>query len=605
MPLGIGSLRILTMTQVGADSVQIVMATGDMVKTLRGIADSAMSDGDKLKAYALAIGQYGVMAGLTYAGVRGNLHELGTALAKPGAQLIQAGNDVLVPGRAQAADYIAELEKHVDPEVLKNLAPEKVRIVEPKEAGSGLGLSRIDFVNGKPQVVIVDGVHPSVMREEAIHLEQLALAERSAADVKKMAAGNPALEAELLRTRRAAIDLQEISGRWGKASPLDRVRAHEARLDLEIDGQQRLIAKLKADIEAGKPVDRVQVENAFQNLDNLQINRAEMVGVRDHVAKAGGKPGEIDPQLDLPPALFGKKTVPSSSIPPAWFSLSREDFIRVYKSRYPVSSLDDADLAMRYDLNKRLDPSTGRLVDITQDRIEHEAKFKPGEETLELTGPNKISVGAADQAKINSLQAERDAARNLRDAAKAKIPPDMAAANLQLNKMIVASRRMGEHAASMWVRRTYPGPPEPQLIYPRLGAPSRSGDFDQIWKATKNGKKVWLVVEAKGGSSDLQGRTLKTGPSAGTRAEQGNPLYFDDIIWSMQKSGGSVQSAADSLEAAMVAKREIRYVVVSAPIDSTVAPGGTGLSSALNEIKIRDFDMGSSAAAAPVTTPTP
>jgi len=595
----IGTLRILTMTQVGADTVQIVMSGGDLLKQLAAIADSDMSPGDKLKAYALAIGQFGVMAGLSYAGVRGNLHELNTALSKPGARLIQAGGEVLVPGRTDAAGYASELEKYLKPETAKNLASERVRVVSPEEAGSSIGLSRVEVVNGKAQVVVVDGVHPSAMREEAIHIEQLALAEQSVADLKKLAKGDPAMEAELLHTRKAASDLLDISQRWAKATPLEKLRAHEARLELEVDGQRRLIAQLKADVDAGKQVAGAQVDNAFQHLDNLQTKRAELVGTREYVAK-GGKPGEVDPQLELPPSLFAKKLVPSSEIPPAWYGLSQEEFIRAYKAKYPVSSLDDADLALRYTMNKRLNPATGRLVDISQDRVEIPAQYKAAEESLALRGP-KASMSSADEAKTTTLLAQRDAARAERDLAKAKVPPDVDAANKALYRMVEASRQIGEHAASVWVAKAYPGPPKPQLKYPPAGAPSRSGDFDQIWQCTgKDGKEVWIVVEAKGGSADLGSR--RTSGGTGPRAEQGSREYYLDIIANMQKPGSTGRGPATALEDAARAGKEVRYVHVSTPIESVASPTGQGLTSQVNEVSIREFDLTTGSASVSTTT---
>ncbi|MEV5967204.1 DUF4157 domain-containing protein [Kribbella sp. NPDC051952] len=606
VPLSVGTLRVLTMTLVAGDSVQIVMATGQTIKSLEGIAKSSMSDGDKLKAYALAIGQFGVMAGLTYAGVRGNLHELNTALSKPGARIIQAGDEVLVPGRASAGDYAAELEKHLSPEAKATLAPDRVRIVSPEEAGSSIGLTRIEAAGDKVRVVVVDGIHPSSMREEAIHLEQLALGKRSAADIKKMSAGNPALEAELLRTRKATNDLVDINSRWATATPLERVRAHEARLELEIDGQRRILQEYHAKLQAGEPVDPVLVDNAFQNLDNLQIREAEMVGVRAHVSKGRGKPGEIDPQFELPPSLFAKKTVPTTQIPPSWYTLTFEEFLRAYQNRYPVSSLDKADLKLRYDMGKRLNPDTGRLVDINREQIDVPAKYKPGEEKIPLEGPNKVKLDPADEATTKSLLAKRDAARNARDTAEAKIPPDKPAAKAALYDMIQASRELGEHAASVYVRRTYPGPPAPVKIYPKPGAPSRSGDFDQVWKATgKDGKEVWLVNEAKGGSSDLSSRRVDEG-GTGPRAEQGSTLYYDDILRNMRKSGGELRDAADLLEKAAKDGKTIRYLHASAPIESTAASAGGTLTSSLPEISVKEFDVSFGSAAAPTTgTVTP
>lgn len=605
--LGLG-LRILTMTQVGADSVQIVMATGQVIKQLEAIAASPMPWPDKVKALALALGQYGVMAGLTYAGVRGNLKELGPALQRPGAKLVQAGEEVLIPGRATAAQYAEELTAPLSKDAKEMLAKENpVRIVDPAAGGSSIALTRIEVVGEQVRVVVVDGVHPSSMREEAVHLEQLALGKQSTAKIKEQAAGNPAVEAELLRTRKAAIDIMEINSRWATASPIERVRAHEARLELEIDAQRRLISDYRAKMQGGtEKVDPVLVDNAFQNLDNLQIREAEMIGVRNHVSR-GGKPGQIDPQFELPPSLFAKKTVPTTDIPPSWYTLSLEEFIRAYESRYAVSSLGKEDLKLRYEMGKRLNPESGRQVDINQDRVEVPAKYKMGaDETIPLEGPNKVRIDPADQKTTSDLLAKRDAARNARDAAEAKVPPDTVKAKAELYNMIQASRELGEHASTVYVQRKYPGPPKPRRVYPPDGAPSRSGDFDQVWKAVDDkGKEIWLVNEAKGGSSDLGSRRVDRG--LGQRAEQGSTPYYDDILRNMRDSGGELRDAADQLEKAAKAGTNIRYLHVSAPIESTASSAGGKLTSTLPAISIKEFDVSFGTSAAPTngTVPAP
>ena len=126
-----------------------------------------------------------------------------------------------------------------------------------------------------------------------------------------------------------------------------------------------------------------------------------------------------------------------------------------------------------------------------------------------------------------------------------------------------------------------------------------SGDFDQIWKCSKDGKDIWIVVEAKGGSSDLGSRRVDGG--TGPRAEQGSAVYFQDIIRNMQKSEGSLGKAAVALEDAQKAKHEIRYVHVSAPIESSSGAPGSALTSRLDEVSIREFDISTGTPTAPVT----
>ncbi|GAA3650771.1 hypothetical protein GCM10022237_08150 [Nocardioides ginsengisoli] len=606
------SLRVLTMAQVGADSVQVVLSGQELVHTLSNIANSAMSDGDKLRAYALAIGQFGVTTGLSYVGIRGNLHELDTALNSARPRFIQAGGEVLVPGRATAAEYEAELQRHLGATGERN--PVRVVLVDPDQIGSSIGMTRVTRVGGHWQVEVVDGIHPSAMREEAIHLEQLALADQSVGQVRAMAGGDRAAEAQLLRTRQAAQTFTDVSGRWATASPVERLRAHEARLDLEIDGQRRLISRLQADVAnppaqgaASPEVTAALIDNAYQTLDNLQIRRAELVPVRARVeSEHPTHLGDVDPQLDTRPDLFAKRLVPSSEVPPAWYTLSQEDFIRSYKARYPESSLDDADLAQRYLLRRRLNPDTGRLVDISQDRVEVAARYRGTEERMHPSGSDRINISEADRNRTSALLAERDAARRERDLAKSRIPPDTEAANRALYRMVDASRQIGEHAASMWVNRAYPGPPRPALRYPSGTAVSRSGDFDQIWECRRGDQTIWVVVEAKGGASDLGSRRVAgpTGPGSGPRAEQGSTPYFADILTNMQRTPGLGRKVASQVEtAARTAPGSVHYMHVSAPIESVPAASGTGLSSQLNDISIREFDI-TPAATTPTTTTT-
>jgi hypothetical protein len=141
-----------------------------------------------------------------------------------------------------------------------------------------------------------------------------------------------------------------------------------------------------------------------------------------------------------------------------------------------------------------------------------------------------------------------------------------------------ASRQLGELAGEAYVTDRFPGATRE---YPPPGAPSRSGDFDQVWKAKDaSGNDLWIVVEAKGGTAGLtDGRDL----SDGTRAEQGSSAYFDRIVEIM---GGTQDGArvALQLENARL-EGSVRYLEVRAPI------GQEDGVPALKEPTVREFDL--------------
>jgi hypothetical protein len=147
------------------------------------------------------------------------------------------------------------------------------------------------------------------------------------------------------------------------------------------------------------------------------------------------------------------------------------------------------------------------------------------------------------------------------------------------NAIGIESRKIGEEAAEGVVRSRYPGPPAPQKVYPPAGAPSRSGDFDQVWKVTIHGEEKTVVVEAKGGTSDIKSRNVGV-----TRAEQGTRGYYDDIVKNMQKSKDSAMRATGDMLQGSTADNVI-YLHVSAPIDTS------GGKSASTIVKVGEFDI--------------
>jgi hypothetical protein len=95
-------------------------------------------------------------------------------------------------------------------------------------------------------------------------------------------------------------------------------------------------------------------------------------------------------------------------------------------------------------------------------------------------------------------------------------------------------------------------------------------------------KGNWIVVEAKGGRSELGGRWAS---DEDRWFEQGTPGYFKEIV-------GRMRLTDDGMEAAQALRRarregKIRYLLVRAPI----ARKAPGLAS-LRDIKVNEFDLG-------------
>ena len=585
IPMGQGTLRALLYIQVAADTTQLVLMGDQLIDTLAQIDSSDMSDTDKLRAKVMALGQFGFSAGLTYVSVRATVGELRAAIAA-GGRVVHAGEDTLVTGLHTESRYAAELEAALPGSpALDGMASQRVRVVPVEQAGSSLGLARVEMVNGKPQMVVVDGAPLHVVREEAAHIEQLALLRRRSSDL------SPAER----RIQDAARRFVHASQRWSRLSPRQRVRAHQARLTLEEDAQKRLLSHYQSEVDAGRPVNTIEVDNAWQNLENVRQLQAELTAAERHV-RAGGRLRDVDAGLDEAPALFAKKTTATTSVDPSWRHMGEDDFVRTYQNRYPNSTLDEAELRQRHRMNRRLSPLTGRLVDPSRSVPDVRASHVEGAgETMQMQGPGRAELSYSDQRKIDDLLEARDVARGERNAAASGNPPDTAARNQAQYRMNEASRQLGEHAASLWVGRRYPGPPRPALLYP-TGGGSRSGDFDQVWRCTitEGGQQrtVYIVVEAKGGSSPLGSRRTREGP----RAQQGTRLYFDDILHSMFDMGGEARRAVTDLRKARAAdSASVRYMHVEAPMTYVSTPTG-GQASRIGDVSIREFEVSQGAA---------
>jgi hypothetical protein len=203
--------------------------------------------------------------------------------------------------------------------------------------------------------------------------------------------------------------------------------------------------------------------------------------------------------------------------------------------------------------------------------------------TAGKTPPDAERLNLSDKMtkERNALLAERDAARVERDAALKKVPPDETGAGKARYKVNEASRKLGELHAEAYMKANYP---DYELVYPPPGSKSRPGDFDQVWRKVKvlaSGEKQYLlehiVIEAKGGSSDLGSRM-----TGNIRAQQGTPEYFKAIVDLMAQGSPEMQKAAQGLK--LAGDDGVKYLHVKVPIDG-------GPPSTVSSVVVGQFDL--------------
>ncbi|HEX6739018.1 MAG TPA: hypothetical protein VF310_12135 [Vicinamibacteria bacterium] len=208
-------------------------------------------------------------------------------------------------------------------------------------------------------------------------------------------------------------------------------------------------------------------------------------------------------------------------------------------------------------------------------------------------GPTQtFDIPADVRADFEAVLADREKARAVRDDLALD---EMAhrldrhdARELSTTRFEVtdASRELGEMAGEAFMDRQFPGA---EKVYPPDGAPSRSGDFDQVWKAKdEHGRDILVVVEAKGGSSGLGGRLL----ADGSYAQQGSAAYFDRIVEVMRQSPTGAK-VADEISWHRTWDT-VRYFEVRAPLKEEVDHTGTGKAKGhieLQPLQSREFDL--------------
>ena len=156
------------------------------------------------------------------------------------------------------------------------------------------GQAVVIFENGRPRIIVRETAEVHFLRGEGVHLAQ-SLDPRTAGKI------------HLLDEARLAA--------WDQLSVSEKLDLYRTKIELEIDGQRRLMQGLSDDLaRAAGNADLVdalgrQLKEARETLDNLSRRLAEVDAVRPEQRIEMNKGiAEPPPYLDEPARLFGKKS---------------------------------------------------------------------------------------------------------------------------------------------------------------------------------------------------------------------------------------------------------------------------------------------------------
>ena len=209
--------------------------------------------------------------------------------------------DAGVSSRLAAEETSRVLQRDLRRELLSGLPPAErgrfadatVEIMPDADFRSFTGSSTGDAVtlveNGQARIILREGAPASALREEGIHMAQIA-----DPDLGRLA---------------GRLDERHLAD-WDELPLGEQLDLYRTKVELEIDAQRRLIDSLDADIRRGGPDTaglRTQRDDATLALDNLEKRLGEVddLGALDRIAMSKGL---IDPPpyLDQPPRLFSK-----------------------------------------------------------------------------------------------------------------------------------------------------------------------------------------------------------------------------------------------------------------------------------------------------------
>lgn len=199
--------------------------------------------------------------------------------------------------------------------------------------------------------------------------------------------------------------------------------------------------------------------------------------------------------------------------------------------------------------------------------------------------PKEVATAteAVGTAKRDKATAEKELADTRKSIEETKSKEETLKEEMKPYYAVVVkiSEQLAEVAATIHVKNKYPNA---ELVFGGPGSTTQSGVFDQVWRVPgrgKNGGDLWVVVEAKGGSSDLG--TKKVGTQ---EVQQGTREYFNDTVEGMSnmKSDPAAEKAGLGLESA---GDDVEYLWVKAPYKPE--PGGVVK---LGDARIEQFNIG-------------
>ncbi len=157
---------------------------------------------------------------------------------------------------------------------------------------SAKGEAVVIFEDGKPRVILREGADASALREEGVHLLQ---------------SKDPKLAAKF-----AELDEARLAN-WKNLDLEEQMRLYGTKLDIEIDGQQRLLKSIDEQLATAEDAamrEALQARRAaaHETLENLK-NRVDEIGALSPLQRMKMASGELKPPqyLDQEPRLFAKR----------------------------------------------------------------------------------------------------------------------------------------------------------------------------------------------------------------------------------------------------------------------------------------------------------
>lgn len=210
-------------------------------------------------------------------------------------EILAAPPQRIVSG-TEEADMRSELEGAIPSDQREQIKDVPIVVMRPDEfesfTRSTTGEAVTLIIDGRPVVIIREGVDPVVLREEGIHVLQ---------------SKDPAWAERI-----GSLDERKLA-QWDQLPLQEQLALYRNKIDIEIDAQQRLLTDLEAqssrsmsDEEAAKL--RQQIELAKATLDNLGSRRSEageIDALKQRQIEAGIRPRPD--WLEQPARLFGKK----------------------------------------------------------------------------------------------------------------------------------------------------------------------------------------------------------------------------------------------------------------------------------------------------------